>query len=873
MKTQKPKPPKHARRFLNWFLRADLAEEVQGDLDEQFYSKLGRTSPFRARLNYWYQVSNYLRPFAISKRSYSFVNSIAMFRNYFKIGWRNLSINKGYSLLNISGLATGMAVAVLIGLWVWDELSFNKGHDNYDRIAQVMRSGSLNGNTFTYPYLPYAVGDELRNVYGASFKHVVEATLPGDHILSHEEKKVFKQGRFIDKAAPEMFSFKMSKGSIRGLKDLQTILISESSARQLFGDEDPMEQLLTINNDSEVRVTGVFQDFPHNSQFYEIDFFAPWALYLSENPWILEQGFGSNFLNIFVELQPETDVVKASLHIKDAILNNVQERLDYVKINPQLQLHPMERWHLYSEWENGESTSGLIRFVWLFSLTGVFVLILACINFMNLSTARSERRAKEVGIRKAIGSVRSQLMSQFYIEAFLMVFLAFAFAILIVSVSLPWFNQLTGKQLLLPWQNIYFWLMSLAFILGTGFVSGSYPALYLSSFQPLKVLKGTFRMGRSATIPRRVLVVFQFTVSVALITGTMIVFTQIDYAKNRPVGYDRENLLMIQMTSSDFHQNYEALETELYNSGAVAEMAKSLSPVTGVWSSNGGFEWRGMDPGWQQEDFATLSVTPNYGKTVGWQFTLGRDFQVELASDSLGFVINESAAKLMGFENPVGEIINWKYTDKEYRVIGVISDMIMRSPFSKPMPAIYFQDNRMNWINIKLDPNLATADALKKIQAVFSDVLPAVPFDYRFADQQYAAKFVAEERIGKLSGVFTALAIFISCLGLFGLASYLAERRSKEIGVRKVLGASVRSIWQLVAKDFVFLITISCAVAIPLVYFFMDSWLQNYEYRTVLHWWIFVLAAAGALVLTLLTVSFQALKAAYINPTKSLRSE
>jgi putative ABC transport system permease protein len=865
-------PPKSAQRFLNWFLRGDLAEEVQGDLDEQFYSKAEITSLFKAKLNYWFQVINYLRPFAISK-SYSHSNHFAMYRNYFKIGWRNLTINKGYSFINISGLATGMAVAILIGLWVWDELSFNKNHENYDRIGQVMRTGSLNDNSFTYPYLPYALGEELQNVYGGSFKHVVVTSLPGSHILSHEGKKLFQKGSFINKGAPEMFTFNMLKGTWNGLDDMHSVLLSTSAAFQLFGDEDPLEKTLTINNGMEVQVTGVYEDFPHNSHFHEMDFFAPFDLYVSENPWMRDQGFGNNFLNIYVELQPTTDYEKASFHIKDAILSNVKDRPDYVKINPQVHLHPMSRWHLYSEWEDGISTGGLIKFVWLFGIVGLFVLLLACINFMNLSTARSEKRAKEVGIRKAIGSIRRQLVGQFFTESFLMVMLAFALAIILGIISLGWFNALSGKQLTMPWQNIYFWLISVLFILVTGFVSGSYPALYLSSFSPLKVLKGTFSMGRKAAIPRRVLVVIQFTVSVTLIIGTIIVFKQVEFVKDRPTGYTRDNLVMIQMTTHDFHDKYEALEAELRNSGVVEEMARSLSPVTSVWSSNSGFEWRGIDPGWQQEDFATLSVTPNYGKTVGWQFTKGRDFNIELASDSTGFVINESAARLMGFENPVGEIIGWNYTNKKYTIIGVIKDMVMDSPFSTPRPAVFYLGGGMNWINIKINAQMTTRLALTEIEAVFNNVIPAVPFSYKFADQEYALKFIAEERIGKLSGVFTLLAIFISCLGLFGLASFIVEQRSKEIGIRKVLGASTLRLWKILSKEFVILVLISSLIAIPIAYHFMDNWLQDYNYQVNISWSLYVIAGLSVMLLTLIIVSFQAIRVALMNPVNSLRSE
>ena len=736
-----------------------------------------------------------------------------------------------------------------------------------------MRSGTINGNVFTYPYLPYALGDELKSVYGGSFKHVVVSSLPGEHIMTHGEKKLFHRGSFIDKEAPEMFTFVMSKGTWNGLDDLHSVMLSSSAALDLFGNDDPLGKSLTIDNSLEVQITGIYEDFPHNSRFYGMDFFAPWDLYVSHNPWIRDQGFGNNFLNIYAEILASTDLVRATERIKDVILDNIQDRPDYVKINPQLQLHPMKRWHLYSEWKNGRSTGGLIKFVWIFGAVGIFVLLLACINFMNLSTARSVKRAKEVGIRKAIGSLRRQLVNQFYTESFLMVVLAFILAVALAFTTLTWFNDLSGKQLSLPFGNPYFWMANVLFILITGIVSASYPALYLSSFNPLKILKGTFRLRGSSSVLRRVLVIVQFTVSVTLIISTIIVFRQIQHVKNRPVGYSRDNLLMIQMTTQEFYDNYRVLETELKNSVVVQEVSMSLSPVTGVWSSNGGFEWRGMDPDWQQGDFATLSVTPDYGRTVGWYFMQGRDFNKDLASDSTAIVINESTAKIMGFENPVGERVKWSYTGIDYRVIGVIEDMIMRSPFSAPMPAVFYQGGNMNWINIKIANGTNVHTALSEIKSVFNKVIPSVPFSYKFADQEYASKFKSEERLGKLSGVFTILAVFISCLGLFGLTAFIAEQRTKEIGIRKVLGASLPSVWKLLSKEFVLLVMVASFMSIPIAYFIINGWLQNYEYRTEMHWEIFAWAVGGALLVAVLTVSFQTIKAALSNPVNSLRTE
>jgi ABC-type antimicrobial peptide transport system permease subunit len=803
-------------------------------------------------------------------------NNYTMIKSYFKIGWRNLLKNRGYSLINIGGLTMGMGVAMLIGLWIYDELEFNKSHENYNRIARVMKNGTLNGDTHTSTHLPYALGDELQTKYDNSFKHVVMAWPVGDHILSAGEQKASLSGEFIQPAGPEMFSLKMLEGAWSGLDDPHSIFLSESAAKAFFGNGHAIDRLLNIDNNMDVKVTGVYEDFPHNSHFRDVKFFAPWDLLVSVNEWIKYQGFGNNFLDIYVELEDRASIEAASDQIKDVILDNIPEGGEYATMNPQLFLHPMKKWHLWSEWKNGVNAGGLIQTVWLFGIVGIFVLLLACINFMNLSTARSEKRAKEVGIRKAIGSARTQIIHQFFSESFLVVLLAFVFAFFLVTTSLEWFNDLAGKQIEMLWGNAYFWLSSGAFILLTGFVAGSYPAFYLSSFNSVRVLKGSMHVGRFASLPRKVLVVVQFTVSVTLIIETIIVYQQIQFAKDRPIGYDRNGLLMVQMTSPDFQGKYEALRTELKNTGMVTEVAESSSPLTDIWNSNGGFNWKGKDPDYIPE-FGTFTVTPEYGKTVGWQFVEGRDFLKEMVSDSSAFIINEAAAKVFGFEQPVGEVVQWQnwWTNgvKDFVVIGVIKDVVMKSPYAPPIPSVFFLGGPRNWLAIRVDPRVSTNDALSRIEAVFKNVIPSVPFDYAFADQEYALKFAAEERVGKLASVFAILAILISCMGLFGLASFIAEQRTKEIGIRKVVGASVFNLWKLLSKDFIILVAISCLIAIPIAHYFLTEWLIKFEYRTELTWWIFAVTSIAALVITLLTVSYQAVKAARMNPVKSLRSE
>jgi ABC-type antimicrobial peptide transport system permease subunit len=493
---------------------------------------------------------------------------------------------------------------------------------------------------------------------------------------------------------------------------------------------------------------------------------------------------------------------------------------------------------------------------------------------MNLSTARSEQRAKEVGIRKSIGSLRSQLVQQFYGESFLVAAIAFVAAFLFVQLSLPWFNAVADKKISMPWTNGAFWTGCISFVVLTGFLAGSYPALYLSSFKPVKVLKGTFKAGRFAALPRKVLVVVQFTASITLIIGTIVVYQQIQFAKNRPVGYSREGLIGLRTASPEFRGKYHVLRNELKKTGAVEEIAEANYSITDTRGWNGGFSWKDIK---YEPSFNTIFVTHEYGKTIGWEFTDGRDFSREFASDSAGIVINESALKILGIKNPVGEYLNWApgWTDQgTYKILGVVKDMVKGSPYEPTDPSIIFlSGNDMQWLYVRMDPNVSPHEALPKIEKVFSQLIPSAPFDYTFADEDYAAKFRGEERIGKLATVFSTLAILISCLGLFGLAAFTAEQRTKEIGIRKVLGASVAHLWQMLSKDFVVLVVISCAIAVPIAFSFMNNWLEQYQYRTTISWSVFAATGIGALIVTLLTVSFQAIKAALMNPVNSLRSE
>ena len=811
-----------------------------------------------------------------------------MFRNYLKIAFRNLAKNKGYSAINIGGLAVGMAVAMLIGLWIYDELSFNKNHKGYDRIAQILQNEFFDEKTHTSRSLPYPFVHELKSNYSENFKNIVASTQPGEYILTAGEIKISKTGLFIESQAPELFTLEMKQGSWASLEDQQSILLSESLARSLFGDQDPLNKVIKINTDFDVKVSGVYHDFPQNSEFQNVEFLSNWDYFIARNPYMSAKKWDNHAILVYVELKPDVDLSKASAAIRDSEINVIRHMDGMQKeaaTKPEMWLNPMANWHLYSQFENGKAASGPIQYVWLVGLIGFFVLLLACINFVNLTTARSEKRSKEVGIRKAVGSLRSQLIGQFFTESFLVVILSFAISILLVTISLSWFNGLAAKQMTIPWSNLNFWTFSLLFVFLTGLLSGSYPALYLTSFQPIKVLKGvTIHFGRFATLPRKVLVVTQFTVSISLVICTIIIYNQVQFAKKRPVGYSRNGLMMVEMKSADFYGKFSLIRNELKRTGAVVEVAESQSPTTGVWSSNDGFRWEGMPSG-VLPTFATLTVSPEYAETVGWEFLSGRNLSKDFTSDTAGFVINETAAKLLNFKGDskavaaLGQTVNWKSQwmtdniDKPFKVLGVVKDMVMNSPFEPVAPTVFFLFGSPNWINIRLNPNLGSSDAVSKIETVFKKLIPTAPFAYKFADEEYDAKFRAEERIGKLVAFFACLAILISCLGLFGLASFVAEQRTKEIGIRKVLGATVVSLWQMLSRDFVVLVVFACLMATPIAWYAMDIWLAKYNYRTEISLWIFAASGLGAMSIAILTVSYQAIRAALLNPVKSLKME
>jgi putative ABC transport system permease protein len=794
-----------------------------------------------------------------------------MFKNNLKIAWRNLLKSKTYSFINIAGLAAGMAVAMIIGLWISDELSANRLFKNYDTIYQVMMHQTFDGKRGTQTALPYPIGEELKAKF-PDMKGVAMCDWGQNHSLVYGDKKISKFGHYIGEDAINMFSLNIVSGDKNPLHDLKSIVLTEETAKALFPNDNPLNKIVRVDNTVDLKVTAVVRKLPKNSSL-QFDYLIPFELQETIYSYIKQYhktNWGNNSWQVFVQLNDHATEKSVDAKIKNVVISHITDENTLKHVKPEVIIQPMSKWRLYNDFENGVNTGGFIKYVRMFGILGLVVLLIACINFMNLSTARSEKRAKEVGVRKAVGSNRNQLIRQFLSESLFISVLAFLFALGIVALTLPYFNKLTEKEMSLQVSSPLFWIVMIAFTLLTGLLAGSYPAFYLSSFNPVNTLKGNLNIGRSDALPRKILVVIQFASSVILMIGTTIIYQEIQFGKNRPIGFDNRGLISVDW-SDDISKNYEALQADLLSTGAVVSICKSNSPPSDIFSNNNGWEWKGSQPVEKTTLFSTIATSYNYTKTVGIKLIAGRDFSKDYA-DSNSVILNEAAVKRMGLKNPVGE--NLKWNDKPMIVVGVIPDIQMESPFRPISPlTIIFNKDWVGFLDVRINPAMSASAAIKRIQPIFDRYNPAFPFIYRFADEEYAKKFNYEELVGNLAAIIAVIAIFISCLGLFGLASFTAEQRVKEIGIRKVLGASVLSLWRLLSKDFVILVLISCGFAIPVAYYFMNEWLKGYDYKINIGFGVFILVIGLSIIITLITVSFQAIRAATANPTRSLRSE
>ncbi len=789
-----------------------------------------------------------------------------MYRSYFVTALRNMIKNKMHAALNILGLSVGITVTIIITLWITDEISHEKNFENYERIGQVIQNVTNNGEVQTWTNIPWPLGEEIRKNYGTDFSRIALTTDIFWHPLQFDSIKFQKPGIFAEPDLARMLKLNMIYGNIDAVDDPNAILLSKSLATAFFGNTDPVGKQMLIEGNMNIHVGGVYEDIPPNSAFTEMQYVCSWESFYSGAGWVktMEDPWRPNAFKLYVQLNDNATFEAASVRIKDAKMKRISPALQ--KKKPELFVHPMKEWYLKSEFVGGKQTGGRETYVWLFGIVGAFVLLMACINFMNLSTARSEKRAKEVGIRKAIGSLRSQLINQFLSESVITVFISLLVALLLAQVSIPFFNLISQKNMSMPWGNLTWWIIGVGFTFLIGLLAGSYPALYLSAMNMSKLGKA----GRSSSLLRKVLVTVQFTVSVVLIIGTTVVYLQIQYAKNRPLGYNSDGLIFIWM-SPEFHDHFEAIGNELKANGSIIEITEAAAPPTQTNSSSSQFEWSGKDPN-LSVDFSVIRASADYGKTLGWKIAQGRDFDIQRKSDTATIILNQAAADFMGLKDAVGQTIRW--AQQPFEVIGVVDNLVVTSPYEKAAPMVYFTDNNMQNVAIlRLNPKKPTQESLTLIEPIYKKYNPERSFDYTFNDVAFAQKFGNEERVGTLASTLACLAIFISCLGIFGLSSFTAEQRTKEIGVRKVLGASVYDLWSMMSKDFVVLAIVSCIAAVPIAYFLLTDWLETFSYRMGVPMWTFAAAAGVTLLITLFTVSWHTLSAAGSNPVKSLRVE
>ena len=788
-----------------------------------------------------------------------------MLHNYFKIAIRSLIKNPAYSFINIGGLAIGIASSILILLWVVDEYSYDTFHKNYDSIYKLYQSQQWAQGIGTGTSMPYPLKETIKTK-SSQIKYIVMTNWGEGNTLQVGEKKLNKLGLSASEDFFTMFSFNMLKGDPKtALNDPSSIVITESTAKAFFGDEDPINKLIKVDKGQDLKVTGVIQDVPRQSQF-RFDYVLPFAYYEATQGWVRhsKDSWNNNSFQMYVQLQPGATETDANNSIQYIIKDNNPKAPTAV-----LFLHPMSKWRLYSNFESGKNTGGLIDYVQLFTAIAIFLMIIACINFMNLATARSESRAREVGIRKSVGSRRKELIFQFLGESLMITLISFLFAIVLVELLLPFYNTLVVKNISMNYSNPWLWISALGLILITGIFSGSYPAFYLSSFQPVKVLKGKVNVGKGASTPRQLLVTLQFGFSIFLIIGTLVIYQQIMHVKNREIGYDKENLMLI-WTNNELETNFQTIREELTRTGAVKAVCKSNSPITSIFSSNE-VQWEGMQTE-QRVAFTTIATEYDYTQTMGIKIIEGRDFSRDFKSDSMAVIVNQAAIDLMGMKDPIGKKI--KYNNQNLEIIGVMPNVVMASPY-EPVEALtmVFAPGWSSTITIRLNKTTDLKASIDQVERVFKKLNPNYPFEFRFADTDFEKKFSDINLISRLAGIFGFLAILITCLGLLGLAAFTAEQRTKEVGIRKVMGASVASLVLLISKDFSKLVFFAFIISAPVGWWFLNNFLQRYPYRVGISLWVLLMAGVGALILALIIVSTQALRAATANPSKSLRSE
>ncbi len=792
-----------------------------------------------------------------------------MFKNYFKTAWRNIVRNKAFSVINVMGLALGLTCSLLIMLWVQDERSVDAFHANGKYLYQVYERNYFDGKVDAdYPTQGLLAEELKREVpdiqYASGFEY---AAPPGSQSTFEAGDKIAKMnGMFAGADFFSMFSYRLLQGkATTAISDPGNIAVSKKMAEYFFGSaENAIEKIIRFENKDELKVTAVFENIPANSS-QQFDFLRSWSDFVKDNDWV--HNWGNTDPQTFVQLKPGADAAKVESKIKDFIYRYREKDKSFIT---ELALQPYTEKYLHSTFKDGYIDGGRIEYVRLFSIIAVFILLIACINFMNLATARSAKRAKEVGIRKVVGALRSALITQFVGEAVLLTFFSIIIAVILAVLLLHSFNLLTGKQLSIPFSQPTFWFIITGLLLITGFVAGSYPALFLSSLKPVRVLKGSLKFSWREGFFRKALVVFQFALSIFLIIGTIVVYRQVNYIQTKNLGYDRDNLVYIPI-EGDLVKKYDLFKQEAAAKTDIINVSKMRNSPTAIFHHTTSIEWPGKDPN-LGVSFADGVVGYDFVKTMNLQLQSGRDFSKDFGTDSVGFLLNETAVKKIGFKNAVGKTITWG--NHRGRVIGVLKDFHFNSMHEAIEPLIMRLDENWNWGTILVRIKAGkTKEAIADLQKICKELNPKFPFTYQFSDLEYAKLYTSEVVVSKLANIFAFLAIFISCLGLFGLATFTAEQRTKEIGVRKVLGASVPNIISLLSTNFLKPVILAFFIAFPVAWYVMSNWLRSYAYKIDIGWWMFALAGLLTVCIAMLTVSYQSIKAAVANPVKSLRTE
>jgi len=789
-----------------------------------------------------------------------------MIKNYLKIAWRNLWRNKFFSVINIMGLALGIACSVLIILWVQNEVGMDAFHKNSDRLYQVIERQYYDHKVMGQYSVPGVLAEQMKKDL-PRVEYATNMAWNSQNTFRVGTKIIKLEGNAADKDFFKIFSYPLVQGNVEtALNAPVNIAISRKMAGEFFGSpQEAMGKTLRYENRKDFKVTAVFEDLPHNASNH-FEFLINWQAFLEDNKWAKD--WGNNGPIAFITLKAGTDAEAFNKHIAHWMDNYDKDQS--AAFREQLGIQKFSDVYLHGTFKDGVPTDGRIEYVHLFSVIAVLILVIACINFMNLTTARSVKRAREIGVRKVVGAVRGVLMQQFIGEAIFLTFIAAMIALVIVMLLLPVFNSVTQKHIGFPFADIKFWLGIIGLTTVTGLLSGSYPALFLSSFNPVKVLKGTIKLSTGAAWFRRGLVVVQFIMSIVLIIGTIVISMQINYVQTKNLGYDRENLIYIPL-EGDLDTKYKVFKDELLRMPGVQQITKLSDSPVGFGSTTSGVKWDGKDPN-TNVMFTQVSAGYDYIKTMKLQMVAGRDFSRDFATDSTNYIINESSLKRIGYTDPIGKPFTmW---GKKGKIIGVVKDFHFSSLHEPILPLIIRFGEQETYGNalIRTKPG-QTKQALASAEKLCKDLNPNFQFTYYFADAEYQKLYQNEQVVGTLSNAFAFLAIFISCLGLLGLAMFTAQQRVKEIGIRKVLGASVGSLFALLSKEFLLLVIIALGIASPLAWLAMNKWLEGYSYHSPIHWWVFLLSAVIAIMIALITVSFQSVKAALMNPVKSLRSE